>query len=92
MKPKDYVPMSNLQFIPEMRDAGIFFDVIRSSTEDGYIAREVYFNAPDYAIPLLQWNGQAWATHPYRAKKGGYQKQIKTAAAFLESINQPVSI
>lgn len=89
---KDYVPMTELQFVPGMREAKIFFEVIHSSTEDGYIAREVYYNTPNYAVPLLQWNGEAWAKHPYRAKKGGYTKQVQAAAAFLQSMNQPVSI
>lgn len=89
---KDYVPMSKLPFIPEMREAKIFFEVIYSSEAETHIAREVYYNAPNYAIPLLQWNGETWAKHPYRAKKGGYTKQVQAAAAFLQSINQPVAI
>ena len=91
MKHHPYVLMSELPFIPEMRSAGMYFETVFSSEADALVTRELYLIAPHFDAPLLQWNGEAWAIHPYRAKKGNYTEKVKQARAFLLSINQPVT-
>lgn len=91
----DYVLMSDIRYTDEqsaqIRQAKIFFEMTFSSEAEAHVTREMYYNAPDYAIPLMQWDGQAWTIHSYRAKKGGYVKQVEKAKAFLKAIGQPVA-